>query len=75
MKEPCIAIKFSQLAQMFPAAGRKQGFARAKTPRTPSPEFSFFAAFAPLREILGVLVAGLPPCGKGPAIRTGLLAR
>jgi hypothetical protein len=40
----------------------KRGFARAKTPRTPSPEVNFFAAFAPLREIFRVLIAAPPRC-------------
>jgi hypothetical protein len=47
----------------FPAARRfqKRRFARAKTPRTPSPEKCIsFAAFAPLREIFRLLVAALP---------------
>jgi hypothetical protein len=50
---------FRSLRKLFPSTANlgKQGFTRAKTPRTPSSELFPFAAFAPLREIFRFLLA------------------
>jgi hypothetical protein len=57
-----LSLKVFAACANFPAASDypKRGFARAKTPRTPSPEVNFFAAFASLREIFRVWLRLLP---------------